>query len=188
MNTPKTETTTEWMSIYIPCIPHDLMLDGKSFATVEDLTVFFQEKMQVGSIKRIDLITKPRGNTNIIAAFVHFDEWFGYSTKLREYMITNGDCKITGYFNPRTNISSKFYSSQNRAFERYLTFKINKNPIPEIAPMAAAELNVEQLVNSLELARETIAKNELLLSEQAARIAKLEEMLRAEYDLHYFEE
>jgi len=43
--------------------------------------------------------------------------------------------------------------------------------------MEASELNIHQLVHSLELARETIANNEKLLAEQGARIAELEQLL-----------
>jgi hypothetical protein len=58
-----------------------------------------------------------------------------------------------------------------------LCVKINKTPIPEIAPMDASDLNIHQLVHSLELARETIANNEKLIAEQNDRIAELEKLL-----------
>lgn len=180
MNAPQTET---WMSIYVPCIPHDLMLDGKSFSTIEDITEFFETKLCVGKVKRVDLITKPRGNTNILAAFVHFDCWYHTSNKMREFMEGpgNGKCGIIGYSKQENEdepvMHCRFYSSQNRSYSRYLTLKINKNPIPEITPMAASELNVHQLVHALEVARETIAQNEQRLAEQAKRIAELEQLL-----------
>lgn len=158
-----------WMSIYLPCIPPDMMLDGKAFGTIEDVTDFFETELCVGKVKRVDLITKPRGQTNILAAFVHFDYWYQKSEKMREFMDGpgKGECRITGYF----------YSSQNRSLARYLTFKINTSPIPEIAPMQAAELNVHQLVHALEVARETMAQNEQRIAEQDKRIAELEALL-----------
>jgi hypothetical protein len=58
-----------------------------------------------------------------------------------------------------------------------LCVKINKTPIPEITPMDASDLNIHQLVHSLELARETIANNEKMIAEQTDRIAELEKML-----------
>jgi hypothetical protein len=61
-----------------------------------------------------------------------------------------------------------------------LTFKINTSPIPEIAPMQAAELNVHQLVHALEVARETMAQNEQRIAEQDKRIAELEALIRGD--------
>jgi hypothetical protein len=160
-----------WMSIYIPTIPHDVMLNGKSFGTVEDIEDFFKTKLAIGDVKRVDVITKPRGNNQTVSAFIHFNEWFTASDGLRDFMESNGgEFRCTGYFDYSSGKFSTFYSKQNRAFDRFITFKINKNPIPEITPMAAAELNIHQLVNSLELARATIA-------EQAKRIAELEALL-----------
>ena len=167
--------------MYVPCIPPDMMLDGKRFSTIEDVTDFFENKLCIGKVKRVDLITKPRGHTNILAAFVHFDCWYHTSEDMRKFMMGdgNGQCNIHGYFK-RTNEDDRgehrnFYSSQNRSFGRYLTCKINTNPIPEIAPMLASELNIHQLVHALEVARETIAENEKRLEEQARRIAELEQ-------------
>jgi hypothetical protein len=160
-----------WMSIYIPIIPHDVMLNGHSFGTVQDIEDFFKNKMVIGDVKRVDLITKPRGNNQTVSAFIHFNEWFAASDRLRDFMESNGgEFRCTGYFDYVTGENYSFYSKQNRSFDRFITFKINKNPIPEITPMAAAELNIHQLVNSLELARATIA-------EQAKRIAELEALL-----------
>ena len=173
-----TVAAATWMSIYIPTIPHDVMLNGKSFGSVEDIKDFFENKLAIGNVKRVDLITKPRGNNQTISAFIHFNEWFTASDPLRDFMESNGgEYRCTGYFDYTTGENSTFYSKQNRSFDRFITFKINKNPIPEIAPMAASELNIHQLVNSLELARATIAENEARLAEQAKRIAELEEML-----------
>ena len=176
-----------WMSIYVPCIPHDMMLDGKAFGTIKDVTDFFDEtKLCLGKVKRVDLITKPRGQTNILAAFVHFDCWYRTSDKIREFMEGpgNGECKLFGYskqINEDAPIEhSGFYSSQNRSFGRYLTFKINTSPIPEITPMQAAELNVHQLVHALEVARETMAQNEQRIAEQDKRIAELEALIRVD--------
>lgn len=177
------QSTETWMSIYVPCIPPDMMLDGKAFATVEDVTDFFENKLCIGKVKRVDLITKPRGQTHILASFVHFDCWYRNSEKMREFMDGpgNGECKLYGYSKQSGEDEpaehSGFYSSQNRKFGRYLTCKINKSPIPEIEPMAAAELNVHQLVHALEVARETMAQNEKLLAEQTRRIAELEAIL-----------
>jgi hypothetical protein len=175
--------TENWMSMYVPCIPPDMMLDGKRFSTIEDVTDFFENKLCIGKVKRVDLITKPRGHTNILAAFVHFDCWYHTSEDMRKFMMGdgNGQCNIHGYFK-RTNEDDRgehrnFYSSQNRSFGRYLTCKINTNPIPEIAPMLASELNIHQLVHALEVARETISENEKRLEEQARRIAELEQLL-----------
>ena len=171
-------TEQSWMSIYIPTIPHDVMLNGKSFGSVDDIKDFFENKLAIGNVKRVDLITKPRGNNQTVSAFIHFNEWFTASNGLREFMEKNGgEFRCTGYFDYTTGKNSGFYSKQNRSFDRFITFKINKNPIPEISPMAASELNIHQLVNSLELARVTIAENEARLAEQAKRIAELEALL-----------
>lgn len=171
-------TEQSWMSIYIPTIPHDIMLNGKSFGTVEDIKGFFETELAIGNVKRVDLITKPRGNNQTVSAFIHFSEWFTSSNRLRECMEKNGgEYRCTGYVDYTTGKNLGFYSKQNRSFERFITLKINKNPIPEISPMAAAELNIHQLVNSLELARATIAENEVRLAEQAKRIAELEALL-----------
>jgi hypothetical protein len=169
-----------WNSIYIPTIPQDIMLENTSCTTIEALTNYFENKVCYGKIKRIDLITKPRGNYTVLAAFIHFDEWYPESKKLHNYLNhpkTNGEFKLGGYYSNTLNKYVNFYSSQNSLYERFLTVKINKTPIPEISPMEASELNIHQLVHSLELARETIANNEKLIIEQAARIAELEKMM-----------
>lgn len=171
---------TTWNSIYIPTIPQDIMLENKSCATIEVITDYFENKACFGKVKRVDLITKPRGNYNVLAAFIHFDEWYSDSDKLRNHLNhpkTNGEFKLGGYYNKVLNKYVSFYSSQNTLYQRFLSVKINKTPIQEVAPMEASELNIHQLVHSLELARETIANNEKLIEEQAARIAELEKMM-----------
>jgi hypothetical protein len=169
-----------WNSIYIPTIPQDLMIDDISCTTVDGLTNYFENKICVGKVRRVDLITKPRGNYTLLAAFIHFDEWFPESDKMRNHLNhpkTNGEFKLGGYFSKSLNHFVNFYSSQNSSFHRFLCVKINKTPIPEIAPMDASDLNIHQLVHSLELARETIANNEKLIAEQNDRIAELEKLL-----------
>ena len=169
-----------WNSIYIPMIPTDLMLDDKPCNSIETLTDYFENKTCIGKVKRVDLITKPRGNYTVLAAFVQFEEWYPDSDKIRNHLNhpkSNGEFRLGGYYSKSSNRFVNFYSSQNSTYQRFITAKINKTPIPEIAPMEASELNIHQLVHSLELARETIANNEKLLAEQSARIAELEQLL-----------
>jgi len=187
MDTTVNATTVEntWTSIYIPMIPQDIMLDDKTCANVDGLTDYFENKACIGKVKRVDLITKPRGNFTVLAAFVHFEQWYPDSDKIRNHLNhpkSNGEFRLGGYFDKSANRFVNFYSSQNRTYQRFLPVKINKTPIPEIKPMEASELNIHQLVHSLELARETIANNEKLLAEQSARIAELEQLLAAKPD------
>ena len=179
VNTPvNIPTDLNWMSIYIPTIPHDLMLDGKPFGTVEDFTEFFEEKRRFGKVKRVDLVTKPRGNCQVASAFIHFEEWYDSSKYFREIMTVNGEYKCDSYvyFSPFSKVST-FYSSQNREFGRFITLKINKTPIREIEPMELSELNVHQLVDRLNTMCEQIKANEKIMAEQDARIKELESLL-----------
>jgi hypothetical protein len=169
-----------WNSIYIPTIPQDITLGGKSCTTIEALTDFFENKACFGKVRRIDLITKPRGNYTLLAAFVHFDEWYPESNRLRDHLNhpnTTGEFKLAGYYEPELDRYVSFCGGQKNTLSRFLTIKINKTPIPEVSPMEASELNIHQLVHSIELARETIANNEKLIAEQAVRIAELEQLL-----------
>jgi hypothetical protein len=169
-----------WNSIYIPTIPQDISIAGKSYATIEALTDFFENKAAYGKVKRVDLITKPRGNYTVLAAFVHFDEWYPESNRMRDHLNhpnTNGEFRLGGYYDNELDSFMSFCGGQKNMLARFLTIKINKTPIPEVSPMEASELNIHQLVHSVELARETIANNEKLIAEQAARIAELEQLL-----------
>jgi len=173
-----TPVDLNWMSIYIPTVPHDLMLDGKPFGTIEDFTDFFENKRRFGKVKRVDLVTKPRGNFQVVSAFIHFEEWYDSSKYFREIMTVNGEYKCDSYvyFSPFSKVSL-FYSSQNREFSRFITLKINKTPIREIEPMELSELNVHQLVDRLNTMCEQIQANEKIMAQQDARIKHLESLL-----------
>lgn len=162
-----------WMSIYIPMIPDNMLVDvGGRYTTfgANELQNCIENKLRLGKVKRVDFVTRQIEDRTVQAAFVHFDYWFDlpYANKVRDTMNSGGFYRQKGVIENGQFCS--FVAIENGdVVNRYLTFKINHKPIPDATP----EMNIEQIA----------AANSLLskaLEEKEARIAELEARLSRE--------
>jgi hypothetical protein len=155
-------------SIYIPNLPEDLMLNGRKVCSESDLKYLFEFQFPLGVVKRVDIATRPHRNGcgHIRCAFVHFEEWFPFSGKLRMKLAAGGEWRMYG-----PTPFAPFYSSTNRGFERFITLKMNKAPIAEVPALDAEQMNVHQLVDNYK-------RLEAQLVEKDAKIAELEQYVK----------
>jgi hypothetical protein len=174
-------TKPAFNSIYIPVIPANMMYCGKPFGTEEDIAYLFEHVMQIGIVRRTDIITRQKGHIHVRSAFVHFTEWLPKASEWLGGLVTpDSKVRIHGYaWNGFWGgVSDKIHIKRNTnecntyitgyCTSRYLTIKINKNPIIDVDPMQLEQLNVHQLVDN-------IRRLEEQLTARDARIAELEE-------------
>lgn len=164
-------TPNAWTSLYVPFVPKDLELDGVLMNTEDAMKDYFEDKLRLGKVSRVDLVTKESKNDpSTISAFIHFENWYETGKSLREQLDANGEYKFIGYYDGR--YGHDFQSSKNKYTKRFLNVKINKTPIPEVVEVPK---NMHQIVNNYGLM-------EKLIEEQKQKIEELEkelEMYRA---------
>lgn len=167
----QSDMTSEQMnftSIYIPNLPEDLMLNGRSVSNENDLAYFFEHQFPLGVVKRVDIATRPhRSGGHIRCAFVHFEEWNSpFSDGIRWQLANNSELRLYG-----PHVQARFYSAANRSFERFITLKVNKAPIAEVSELDAAQMNIHQLVDNYK-------RLDAKLVEKDETIAKLEQYIK----------
>jgi len=165
----------EWNSIYIPIIPNDLSLDGKSLSTEEDWIDYFENKLRLGKISHIDFVERiaiESSTDKMRSAFVHFEYWNDSKSVrfLRSKMNTDkGGFKQVGYYNGIQIVN--FYGKDYKT--KYLAFKINHKPIP----VADGTMNIHQMTalnTALDIKN---TEQELLIQKLYAEIESLKEQI-----------
>jgi hypothetical protein len=155
-------------SLYIPTLSSDLMLNGKPFCTEVAIKDFFENLYLFGKVSRVDIATRPvSSGTHMKCAFVHFSRWSAYGERYREALLSEGKLQFhdAGFYNDdRTVQRHRFYSPSTGQY-RYIVVKINRTPIPEIAPLAAEQMNVHQLVDNYKRLEKKLAELEAKLAE-----------------------
>lgn len=142
-----TEPSYNWSSIYIPVIPNDI----EHLQTEEELKQFFEESMQLGSVNRVDFVSRSIADStsSVRSAYVHFNSWSNNQTAghVRDQIDGRGEFKCVGYYE-----GDQFKRFANR---RFMVLKMNRSPIPEAAPdanihqLAARNEQLEALVEEL---------------------------------------
>ena len=139
---PALNTTNAWSSIYIPVIPNDLQFDAQAMdsydlQTEDGLRRFFETKMGLGVVSRVDFVSKsvPDSQAVVRSAYVHFDSWSDCpaARHVREQIDCAGEFFVKGHYD-----GYNFMRFRNR---RFMVLKVNRSPIPEANP----EANVHQL-------------------------------------------
>jgi len=153
----RTEPSSNWTSLYIPVIPNDI----EHLQTEEELKQFFEQDMQLGSVNRVDFVSRSIADSasSVRSAYVHFNSWSNNRTAMhvREQINGRGEFKCVGYSD-----GDQFKRFANR---RFMVLKMNRSPIPEASPDA----NIHQLA-----ARN--AQLEALVEELNAKLIMLETM------------
>ena len=159
-NEPLALDAGEWTSIYIPVITEDLTMDNGDVRLndEDELAAFFEDKLKVGKVSRIDFMSKPVPNSDRVAkcAYVHFDQWYdNHTAKLvRKVISDKGEFSCNGFYD-----GFEFCRFDKN---RYINLKVNHKPIPT----ATADMNVHQLTARVKVLEEQNAR----LEEQNARL------------------
>ena len=138
----------DWTSIYIPVITEDLTMDNGDVRlnNEDELAAFFQDKLKVGKVSRIDFMSKPVPNSDRVAkcAYVHFDQWYdNHTAKLvRKVISDKGEFSCNGFYD-----GFEFCRFDNN---RYINLKINHKPIPAVTE----DMNVHQLAARVKILEE----------------------------------
>ena len=166
---PLTKLNVPFKSLYIPVLPKDMSLDGEHLFSEAALTNYFEEKIQLGKVNRIDYVEKklPNNGTNI-SAFVHFDMWYETSENMLYDLKEESEIRLNGYWTPNRRQYINIRSMNNLALHRYFAVRINRTPIPEVK---VPELNIHQLISSNKFM-------ENLIEEQKIKMEAMEEKIR----------
>ena len=178
----------EFLSIYIPFLPNNLILDcyscenglvkiSQALETETDFKYLFEETLWVGKVKRIDFVIRDGKK----CAFVHFHHWFdNANAKQMQTMIkTSISAKVksftSGSDSYRFRIDKKIIRNgieQTIQESPFLSFKQNFKVIPEFTtPDDVVTLpNIHQVMH-------WNAELEKTVAEQKARIQELEQLL-----------
>ena len=160
----------QFMSIYIPNLPEDLMLNGRHVTNESELKYFFEMQFPLGIVKRVDIATRPhRTGSHVRCAFIHFEKWHTFADTIRITLVNKGEIRLYGPY-PNCN----FYSSTNRSFERFITLKINMAPIVEVPALEVENMNVHQLVDNYRRIEKQLAEQTKLADDRLRRICELE--------------
>jgi hypothetical protein len=138
-----TLTEGDWKSLYLKMWPDNVIADGRSIDTKEDLKWLIEDVLRIGRVERIDEVVKDmrNGNTNR-SAFIHFVMWDSkYGLETREEIDTNG---IFNASKSRTTMLD-FQNSNSRYThtQPFFAFRKNINPC-SVATMD--DLTKEQLI------------------------------------------
>ena len=142
-----TDSSYNWSSIYIPVIPNDI----EHLQTEEELKQFFEQDMQLGSVNRVDFVSRSIADSasSVRSAYIHFNSWSNNQTArhVRDQIDGRGEFKCMGYYK-----GDQFKRFANR---RFMVLKMNRSPIPEASPdanihqLAARNEQLEALVEEL---------------------------------------
>ena len=172
-------------SLYIPTLSSDLMLNGKPFCTQEYIKDFFENLYFFGEVSRVDIATRPLSSgTHMKCAFVHFSRWSAWGEGYRKALLSEGTLRFhdAGFYNDDGTVQKHRFYSQTTGQYRYIVVKINKTPIPEIAPLAAEQMNVHQLVDNYNRLEKKLAEMEAKLAETTtlaeARLAQVNNLTK----------
>ena len=161
-------SSTLQTSLYIPTLSSDLTLNGKPFCTQEAIKHFFQNQYLFGKVSRVDIATRPvSSGTHMKCAFVHFEKWSEYGQRYKEALLSEGTLRFhdAGFYNTDGIWEKHRFYSPSTGQYRYIVVKINRTPIPEIAPLAAEQMNVHQLVDNYNRLEKKLAEMEAKLTE-----------------------
>ena len=179
----------EFLSIYIPFLPNNLVLDCVSYEgvyeilqdleTETDFKNLFEEILGVGKVKRVDFVVRDGKK----CAFVHFHHWYdNANAKQMQAMIkTSISAKIKTFSSGRERYRIRtekkvVRNSIEQTIQEYpfLTFKQNFKAIPEFLTtddaIATTLPNIHQVMH-------WNAELEKTVAEQKARILELEQLL-----------
>jgi hypothetical protein len=149
----------DWTSIYIPVITEDLTMDNGDVRlnNEDELVAFFEEKLKLGKVSRIDFMSKPVPNSDRVAkcAYVHFDHWYdNHTAKLvRKVISDKGEFSCNGFYD-----GFEFCRFDKN---RYINLKINHKPIPAVIE----DMNVHQLAARVKILEEQNSQLEQRIAE-----------------------
>ena len=173
---PLTKLYVPFKSLYIPVLPKDMSLDGEHLFDEATLKNYFEEKVKLGKVNRIDYVEKkiPKNGTNI-SAFVHFDVWYETAENMLYDLKEESEIRLNGYWTPNRTHYVNIRSMNNVASHRYFAVRINRTPIPEVK---VPELNIHQLISSNKFMENIIEEQKIKMEAMEDKIRILTSMLQ----------
>jgi hypothetical protein len=173
-------------SLYVSNLPHDLMLNYAMVNTEDTLRDFLENKLKLGIVSRIDFVTKQvdgeQGSRLVRSAFIHFDRWFDNEAAMsfRQTLADNvaQPYKCYGYVDSHGKFR-RFVSGVDKSIRRFVAFKINWKPIPEVD----RSLNIHQLQAAVDGMSKVIAEKDAEIAELKAQLEKIRCPVEGEVEL-----
>lgn len=163
----------DWDSLFIPCLPPCLMNE-------ETLTHIIESVLQIGSVKRIDIVKKENVE-NRYMAFIHFNYWMDDANihSFREKIDKETQVDVYGILDYRCSLPKMGFNRLLYGFKNleqlnnnfYIRFFKNKTPIKE------TELNIHQLADLLGKADIKNDQNKDIIENMSKEIAELKRKL-----------
>jgi hypothetical protein len=162
-NVERPLSDTDWKSLYIPCIPDNLVVfDGTETVPFRNDDIYFmiEKVLNLGEVDRIDFVNQPKiGSTEMVkSAYIHFKKWYDNRNveELRNQLNTIGSKKFYSFRGQPGNFTLKGSTAETdgSVIDRFLVFKINHKPIPaapegaNVHQLSAANTFLESLVKS----------------------------------------
>ena len=160
---------TQPISLYIPVLPTDMSINGKPLFDEASFIDYFDKKINVGIVKRVDYVSKILENKQTrISAFIHFERFYESANILLEKITKGEDIRFDSFINEFDYRICKITSTSNSHMNRFFSAKLNKTPIPEVS---VPEPNMSQLIANNKFM-------EKLIEEQNLKIAEMEEEIK----------
>lgn len=144
----------DWKSLYLKMWPDNVIADGRSIDTKDDLKWMIEDVLKIGRVERIDEVVKDMRNGNTMrSAFIHFVMWdsiFGLQTR--------NEIDNTGVFNAMKSHTTglDFQNSDTRYSHKQPFFALRKNNNP-CSANNMEDLTKEQLIRRCKDMEEALA-------------------------------
>jgi len=144
----------DWKSLYLKMWPDNVIADGRSIDTKEDLIWLVEDVLKLGRVERVDEVVKDMRNGNTTrSAFIHFVMWdsiFGLTTR--------NEIDTNGVFNATSSHTTglDFQNSDRRYTHKqpFFAFRKNNNPC---SASNMEDLTKEQLIRRCKDMEEALA-------------------------------
>ena len=151
-----------WTSLYLKMWPKNVIADGKSIDTKEDLKWLIEDVLKVGRVERIDEVVKDmrNGNTNR-SAFIHFVMWYSiFGLNMRNDIDESG--VFNAYSSHATGLNFQNKDHIYKHIQPFFAFRKNNCPCSAIG---MEDLTKEQLIRRCKDMEEALAAKSLFVQE-----------------------
>jgi hypothetical protein len=133
----------DWKSLYLKMWPDNVIADGRSIDTKEDLKWFIEDVLKVGRVERIDEVIKDMRNGHTTrSAFVHFVMWDSiFGLNMRNQIDNDGTFNAD-----RSHTTGLYFQNSDSRYthnQPFFAFRKNNNPC---SASKMEDLTKEQLI------------------------------------------
>jgi len=176
MSTP---SSSSWMSLYVPVVPHDLSIGGIVMDNEMAFQHYFEYMLPMGKVSRVDFVSKAArdGEHKVTSAFVHFSGWFDQGQvyqDVRSMLEHDDEVRLAGGASSFDGSPVEFVSASNPMRKRFIVIKINRAPVKRAAEIPK---NIHQILNNYGLMEGLIGEQNERIEELSTLVARLRQTI-----------